>query len=89
MNVKLQEKSLNATLDTGAGPSVIDIGTCEHIGLDDKIRHPTNGLFNASGDPMEVLGVVNIEVKIPNMRCVTHEFKVINTKSFKNSFCST
>ena len=82
--MKLQEKSLKATLDTGAGPSVIDIGTCEHIGLDDKIRHPTNRLFNASGDPMEVLGVVDIAVKIPNMRCVTHEFKVINTKSFKN-----
>ena len=84
VKVKLQEKAVNATLDTGAGPSVIDIGSCEHIGLADAIKKPTSGLVNASGDSMDVIGVVNIDVKIPNMRCVTHEFKVINTRSFKN-----
>ena len=33
---------------------------------------------------MEVLGIVEIEVKIQNMRALKHEFKVINTKSYRN-----
>ena len=70
---------MNATLDTGAGPSVIDIGSLEHIGLADKIKEAERGLINASGDSMKVLGVVNIDVQIQNMRTVSHEFVVINT----------
>ena len=70
--------------DTGAGRSVIDVGSLEYIGLVDAIKKTPDGLVNASGDSMEVLGVVNIAVKIQNMRTVTHEFTVINTKSYKN-----
>ena len=84
VKVMLQEKSVNGVLDTGAGPSVIGIGSLEYIGLANAIKIPTSGLVNASGDPMDVVGVVNIDVKLPNMRSVTHEFKVINIKSFKN-----
>ena len=80
----MQDTSVTATLDTGAGPSVIDIGSLEHIGLADKIKEAERGLINASGDSMKVLGVVNIDVQIQNMRTVSHEFVVINTRSFKN-----
>ena len=75
---------MNATLDTGAGPSVIDIGSLEHIGLVDEIKTADRGLINASGDSMNVLGVVKIDVQIQNIRTVSHEFVVINTRSFKN-----
>ena len=72
------------TLDTGAGPSVIDFGTLEHKGLTDAIKKTDGGLVNASGDDMEVLGIVVIEVKIQNMRAVKQEFQVINTKFYRN-----
>ena len=84
VKVKMQDKSVNATMDTGAGPSVIDAGSLEYLGLADSVRKPNGGLLNASGEAMEVSGVVDIEVKIPNMQSIVHEFKVINTKSFKN-----
>ena len=64
VRVKLQDKNLNAVLDTGAGRSVIDVGSLEHIGLADAVKKTESGLVNASGDTMEVLGVVNINIKI-------------------------
>ena len=81
---KLNNKDVNATLDTGAGPSVIDFGTLEHLGLSEAVRKRDGGLVNASGDPMEVMGVVDIIVTIQNMRPIMHEFAVINTKSYRN-----
>ena len=84
MKVKLNATDINAALDTGAGRSVIDIGSLEHIGLAGAISTTNDGLVNASGDAMQVLGVVDIPVKIQNMRIITHQFVVINTKSFKN-----
>lgn len=84
VRVKLQNKDVNAVIDTGAGRSVIDIGSLEHIGLVDGVQKTKDGLVNASGDEMNVLGMVKIDVKLLNMRNVTHEFMVINTKSFKN-----
>ena len=84
VNMKLNNTNVNGTMDTGAGPSVIDFGTLEHIGLAGDMKKPEGGLVNASGDGMEVLGLVDIEVKIQNMQAVKHEFKVINTKSYRN-----
>ena len=56
VKVKMQEKTVNATMDTGAGPSVI-VGSLEHLGLADSVRKPDGGLVNASGDAMDVIGV--------------------------------
>ena len=79
--MKLNNTNVNGTIDSGAGLSVIDYGSLEHLGLASTMKKPQGGLVNASGDAIEVLGVVDIEVKIQNMRAVKHEFVVINTKS--------
>lgn len=62
VKVRLQNEDVNAVLDTGAGCSVIDIGSLEHVGLVDEILKTKDGLVNASGDEMEVLGMIIIDV---------------------------
>ena len=72
-------------MDTGAGNSLIDYGSLEHIGLHDKIRkidESYDGLINASGNEMDIVGVVDIPVVMGNSKTVLQEFKVLNSKSF-------
>ena len=42
--MKLNNVNVNGTMDTGAGPSVIDVGTLEHIGLAGAMKKPEGGL---------------------------------------------
>ena len=84
VNLKLNNKGVNVVFDTGAGRSVIDVGSLEHLGLANTLKKPKTVLVNASGDTMEVIGVVDIIVNIRNMRPIKHEFTVINTKSYRN-----
>ena len=82
LKVKLGEKLVNATLDSGAGPSVIDMGIVEILGLQHQITMCEENLVNASGDPMDIAGVVMIQVKIRGAKSVKHEFKVLNSKTY-------
>ena len=84
LKVKLGEKLVNATLDSGAGPSVIDMGIVEILGLQHQITTCEENLVNASGDPMDIAGVVMIQVKIRGAKAVEHEFKVLNSKTYSN-----
>ena len=79
----MNNRSTNCVLDTGAGVSLIDLGSLEFVGLQDKIkerRKDDEGLINASGGEMDIVGVVSIPIVIGN-RTVTQEFKVLNSRS--------
>ena len=57
VKTRLQGKSLNTLLDSGAGRSLIDMGTVVEIGVSGKIKPfpPTRTeLTNASGDIMDI-----------------------------------
>ena len=82
--MKLESKIVNAMMDSGAGCSVIDIGTLENIGLVENITSCDDHLVNASGDEMDIAGVVNINVQIQGTKSVKHEFKVLNAKTYSN-----
>ena len=76
-------RSTNCVLDTGAGVSLTDLGSLEFLGLQDEIkerRKNDEGLINASGCEMDIIGVVNIPIIIGNKR-VSQEFKVLNSRS--------
>ena len=69
-------------MDSGAGASVIDIGTLKYIGLDKEVKKLSEldqPLINASGNEMDILGVVNIPVTVDNGKVVQQEFKVLNS----------
>ena len=76
-------RATNTVLDTGAGVSLIDLGSLEFIGLQDKIkerRKDDEGLINASGRAMDIIGTVDIPVVVHN-KTVTQEFKVLNSRT--------
>ena len=55
--MQLESKIVNAMMDSGAGCSVIDIGTLENIGLVENITSCDDHLVNASGDEMDIAGL--------------------------------
>lgn len=84
VKARLQDKCTNVLLDTGAGRSLVDMGTVEEIGLSSHIKPfpPTRtNLTNASGDVMDMAGVVSISVQIGG-KTVKHDFEVLNSKTF-------
>ena len=53
VSASMNGRQLNVMLDTGAGPSLIDYGSLEYIGMQEKIRKRTiddNDILNASRD---------------------------------------
>ena len=80
----MENKTVNAILDSGAGCFIIDSGSLETIGLKDNINSCGSRLINASGDKMNIVGVVNINVQIIGVKPVIHEFKVLDAKSYNN-----
>ena len=74
LKVKLEEKVVNATLDSGAGLSVVDMGTVEILGLQHLITKCEDKLVNASGEKMDIAGVVDIQVKVQGAKPVKHTF---------------
>ena len=80
----MDEKNVNATLDSGAGCSVIDIGTLKELGIQNNIVPSADHLVNASGERMDIAGVVNIRLQLRGLKTINHEFKVLNAKTFSN-----
>ena len=72
-------------MDTGAGVSLIDYNSLKHIGLHNNIKSRKsgdNGIINASGNEMDIVGIVDIPVVMGNTKTVIQEFKVLNTESY-------
>ena len=85
MKTSLNGHETNSLLDTGSGVSLIDFGSLEHIGLEKeikKMREDGNGFINASGNEMDIVGVVDIPVMLSNKHTIVQEFKVLNSKSY-------
>ena len=60
------------------------MGIVEILGLQHQITACEDNLVNASGDKMDIAGVVDIQVKIQGAKPVKHEFKVLNAKTYSN-----
>ena len=84
VKVKMNGKDVNSIFDSGAGCCVIDIGTLEELGLKHEITPNSNNLVNASGERMDIAGVVKIRLQLPGFKPIIHEFKVLNAKTFSN-----
>ena len=84
VKMKLNNFRTNALLDSGARWSVIDVGSLSALGLENNIKNTDKCLFNASGHEMDILGVVDIEVKRDDISPIVQEFKVLNTRTYSN-----
>ena len=82
---KLHNLNTHVMLDTGSGTSVIDLGTLQKIGLDNRIdKSSEKSLINASGDQMKLLGSVFIPVTIPGPRPQEQAFQVLDSVTYSN-----
>lgn len=72
-------------MDTGSGCSIIDLGTLQRIGLDNCIdKRSPKSLINASGDTMNILGSVKIDVTIAGSQPRNHVFQVLDSLTYSN-----
>ncbi len=86
IGLRIKGRSLRGMMDSGAGRSVIDIGTLEMLSKDVRIE-PNNDihLCDASNNKMDVLGCCSLSLHIPKLnKRVTQEFTVLNVKTYKN-----
>ena len=68
LKCELNKIMVNAILDTGTGKSLIDIGTAEKLNLITFIQPSEENLFDASGNKMDKIGTVCINVELVNSR---------------------
>ena len=76
VKVKLNNLETNVLMDSGARWALIDLGLLSVLGMEQKIRNNDDDLVNASGDKMDIVGVVDIEMKCTGMEPVVQPFKV-------------
>ena len=84
LGVSIKERPMRGMMDSGAGRSVMDIGTLEEIAPDAKILPDKLDLCDASGNKMDVLGYCTLSLTITKLnRTVQHKFAILNVRSFK------
>ena len=84
LGAQLNGSKTNSQLDSGAGCCLIDLGSLETVGAAGNISPISSNLYNASGEKMDICGVVTLEVKLRGIKTVNQEFKVLNSKSYSN-----
>ena len=85
IGVDVNDRKLRGTMDSGAGRSVIDIGSLETIDPDHEIvKDDSVRLLDASNNVMNILGKCTIRFSIPKLaKTMDHEFIVLNKRTYK------
>ena len=86
IGLEVNDRKLRGTMDSGAGRSVIDIGSLETIDPDHEIVSDDSiRLLDASNNVMNILGKCTIRFTIPKLaKTMDHEFIVPNKRSLQN-----
>ena len=78
----------NSILDSGAGVSVMDLGTFESLKIGGKIRaieKCNDVLRDASDNQMDILGIAKIKVHVCGSgKHFNHNFRILNHRSYRN-----
>ena len=76
--VKLNGRSISALVDSGAGPSVIDIETVHNLGLEPELVNKPGRIFGLSKDPVKVVGTLELTLDLGNGQILDHAFEVLS-----------
>ena len=81
----MNNRDTNIILDTGAGASVIDLGTVEHLNLQSRVKSSdcnTTNCYDASGNQMNIIGTIHLNISLVGCKMdIWHEFLVLNIRS--------
>ena len=69
LGLSVNERSMRGMMDSGAGRSVMDVGTLEEIAPNAVITPDKLDLRDASGNKMNVLGCCTLPLTIPKLNC--------------------
>jgi hypothetical protein len=74
----INRKKTNLLIDTGAGPCVIDVGTLRELNIHQHVNtNEAGGHLHGVGDA-NVIGTIDLEVRLHQHLKRTHKFKVVN-----------
>ena len=76
--VKLDGEPVSALLDSGAGPSVVDLQTVRNLGLETRMHNITSKIFGLAQEPINVVGRLEVLLDLGNDQTVQHSFEVLN-----------
>ena len=83
MNVKFNNISINALIDTGASCSIIDIGSLQRIQPNTGIQPTSNPIIDASSNCIKISGAINISVRLKDVT-IEHSLKLLDVNSHRN-----
>ena len=75
--VKLENTPMKMILDSGAGPSILDIGTVRELGLENSIRRRVGTVYGVGQNPVHLMGNITLEIDIGDDQIVRHSFGVL------------
>ena len=85
VRAKVENIETNVMLDTGAGVSVIDVGTLERLDLMDRVstKEWNPKCFDASGNRMKIIGSITLETRLVDSEIILrHKFQVLDIRSY-------
>ncbi len=93
----IEGQAMDAMLDTGAGPSVIDKGSLMKLGVIDKIKSSASVVYGLNNGVVQSIGEIKLKVELNESTKKEQTFKVIIAdeqvlllgRNFMNSFGST
>ena len=86
VNVYLNSRKTNALMDTGAGVSVMDMGSLLQVEQTPKLIGTDKILLDASRAKMDILGTIDLEVKlVGEHKTIKQTFYILNSMSAKNA----
>ena len=80
LDVKIGGHRMVALLDTGARPSVINIGTLEQTGLVERLIRVPDQVYGLCKSPVAVRGYIDVEVQITNGTAVETRMKALESR---------
>ena len=81
MKVRFNEVIANAIVDSGAGVSVMDLGTFESLQLGKVLQNSSDTLHDTSGTKMDIIGIAKINVNIiGGNKTFCHDFRILHNR---------
>ena len=79
VEVKIGQHKIAAMLDTGARPSVIDIGTVRQLGLEERLVRAACQVYGLCNNPVMVCGYIDVSIEVGTFEPVLERMQVLDS----------
>ena len=81
--VRVANTTLEMVLDSGAGPSVIDLRTIRELGLERRIYRQVGKVHGVGQNPVHLVGNITLEIDLGDNQVSRHSFGVLHDTTAK------